>query len=114
MVTEKRGRTGGRQKGTPNRATRSFQERVEELQTAGLECDPIRVLAEIASGQRLEADGTVNEIQPTIEHRDRAKAAAELCSYMYPKRRALELEAPDGKAISFTVVHEREHEGASI
>ena len=82
--------------------------RVEELQRAGLDCDPIRVLAEIAAGCRLKSDGLIEVLQPLVEHRDRAKAASELAAFMYPKRKAVELAASSEGPILFTVVKESE------
>jgi hypothetical protein len=91
-------RTGGRQKGTPNRATKDFQERMEELQRQGLDSCPIRVLMELASGKTIDGD----EIE--VDAAVRGRAAAELCSYIYPKRKAIEVSGQQETSLLFSVV----------
>ncbi|HET7207956.1 MAG TPA: hypothetical protein VFI95_15375 [Terriglobales bacterium] len=61
-------KTGGRKKGTPNKATAAIAEKLD-----GLRCDPIAIIVEIA--QNKEEESTI-----------RLRAAIELCSYVYPKR----------------------------
>jgi hypothetical protein len=99
-----RQKTGGRKPGTPNKSPADFVSRMEELRRRGLDCDPVRVLMEIASSTRLEADGTVAPISPPVDNRDRAKAAAELCSYVFPKRKAVELSQNTDRPIQFSIV----------
>ncbi|HTS48087.1 MAG TPA: hypothetical protein VMH05_09090 [Bryobacteraceae bacterium] len=66
-------KTGGRQKGTPNRRT------VEASQIlAELECDPIQGMAKIAMDEKTS---------PEL----RGRMFAELTQYAYPKRKAVEL-----------------------
>jgi hypothetical protein len=48
-----------------------------ERRLLGLNCDPLKVLAEIA-------------LNPKIEAHARVKAASELCHFIYPKRRSVE------------------------
>jgi hypothetical protein len=91
-----------------SQATQLFFNRVEELQLKGLDCDPIQVLMEIASGRKLNEDGTTIVLQPQPEACDRVKAAAELLSYMYPKRKAIELSGTDGAPILFGVAQDSE------
>jgi hypothetical protein len=61
-------KTGGRKKGTPNKATAAIAEKLD-----GLRCDPIAIIVQIAQNEDEES---------TI----RLRAAIELCSYLYPKR----------------------------
>src|SRR5690348_3712213 len=61
-------KTGGRKKGTPNKATLAV---AEELAAIG--CNPIQLLAGIAMNERQETG-------------HRIRALIELCSYVYPKR----------------------------
>jgi hypothetical protein len=64
----------GRPKGSKNYKTLVFEERLESLK-----CDPVKVLADICNDE--------NE-----EKNLRLTAAKELVSYVYPKRKAIELE----------------------
>jgi hypothetical protein len=65
-------KTGGRKKGTPNKATVELAERLHELG-----CDPLSVIATVCMNNRLSAEL-------------RMRAAFELLSYRYPKRRPIE------------------------
>lgn len=64
-------KTGGRKKGTPNRASLPV---TEICQTNG--CSPIEVLIEFCKSKN-----------PQL----RFQAAKELCQYLHPKRKAIEL-----------------------
>src|SRR5215471_4113966 len=66
-------KTGGRQAGTPNKATVELQQKL-----AALGCDPIVGMATIA-----ENHANAVEI--------RLKAYSEICQYVYPKRRAIDV-----------------------
>src|SRR6266705_2701190 len=66
-------KTGGRTKGTPNKKTQLLQEKLDE---AGV--DPFRVLSDLC----LHHDAAI-----------RGMAAKELCQYILPKRKALDLHA---------------------
>ena len=72
-------KTGGRQKGTPNRRT---QEIIEKLDTLG--CDPIEGMARIAMDE-----------SNTVELRGRMYA--ELAHYVFPKRKAIEHSGDIGR-----------------
>ncbi|SRR5579872_4756610 len=61
-------KTGGRKKGTPNKATLAVGEKL-----AAIGCDPIQILARIAMDEGQETG-------------HRIRALIELCSYLYPKR----------------------------
>jgi hypothetical protein len=106
----------------PRQGTKEFVARMNELRELGLECDPIQVLMEIAIGKKLVkkpgAPGTCPTdytLEPvvggydrlnnpmTVEASTRAKAAAELCSYIFPKRKAIEHEVTDGTTVVFAV-----------
>ena len=68
-------KTGGRSKGTPNKATLEVQERLEELG-----CDPIEGMARI--GMEAEQRG---------EFQLAGQMYKELAQYVAPKRRATEI-----------------------
>ena len=65
-------KTGGRQKGTPNRRTADVAERLEAMG-----CDPIEGMAKLAMDEAIE---------PAL----RGRLFGELAQYIYPKRKALE------------------------
>lgn len=95
-------KTGGRKKGTPNKATQDVITLLESLK-----CDPIEKLARICNGEKIKCGFTTLvgyqeiEVRPTLEQQ--YKAAAELAQYIAPKRKAVELSDPDGKPLSFTL-----------
>ena len=68
-------KTGGRSKGTPNKATQDVRDKL-----AALGCDPIEGMARIA----------MDEANPPEL---RGKMFAELAGYIAPKRKAIEHEA---------------------
>jgi hypothetical protein len=74
-------KTGGRQKGTPNRKTAEVAERL-----AALGCDPLEGLARLA-------------MDPANSPELRGRMFAELAQYLHPKRKATELSGPDGGPI---------------
>ena len=80
-------RRGGRQRGTPNRATLAVAERL-----AALGCDPIEGMARLA-------------LDPTNAPELRARMFAELAQYVAPKRKAIEASGPDGEPIEHSVRH---------
>jgi hypothetical protein len=92
----------------------SFQERVQQIQEEdGLDCDPIRVLMEIATGKKKNKKGEYVDIiggwdedgNPVIlDSGVRQKAAAELCSYLYPKRKAIEVSGKVDTPIQFAII----------
>lgn len=88
-------RWGGRQKGTPNKTTSLLQEKTQELKI-----DPFEILLYFAAGDwealgyEAEKAITENGVKYTIEPSVRARCAAEACSYLYPKRKALEHVEP--------------------
>jgi hypothetical protein len=94
----------GRIQGSVVRKKLSADERMDAIRAMGLECDPLMILMEIASGKVLQKDGTVVKMIPPPEQKDRVKAASELASYVYPKRKAMEITGNEGKPISFAVV----------
>jgi len=71
-------KTGGRQKGTPNRRTQQLIERLEEL-----DVDPVEGLAQILK-------------EPTVTADTRRAIYLELLQYLFPKRKAVEHAAPNG------------------
>lgn len=90
-------KTGGRVRGSPNKPTQDLLQKC-----ADLGCDPFDILQRIAMGDweglgyeeanfavSFTADGNAIE-RERITLQDRAKAASELCQYLYPKRKALE------------------------
>ena len=102
----KRGKTGGRQKGTPNKRTVEFAERLEKLN-----CDPLELMARMVNGEEtqpakvgVDDDGNtiIEDLPPSWELR--ASCAKELLQYLYPKRKALELSGPEGGNIPIELV----------
>ena len=77
---------GGRQKGTPNKATADVVARLAELG-----CDPIEGMALIA-------------LDPTNPPELRGKMFAELAGYVAPKRKAIEHSAEPGTVMAPVVV----------
>ena len=75
-------KTGGRRSGTPNRRTQDIEAKLAEVG-----CDPILGMARIA----------IDKDQP-IELR--ATMFKELAQYVAPKRKAVEVSGPDGRALS--------------
>ena len=79
MIASKSGRpvgqpkTGGRKRGTPNKATLAAAEKIEALG-----CDPLEGMARIAMDKRNS---------PEL----RGRMFSELAQYMYPKRKAVEV-----------------------
>ena len=94
-------KTGGREKGTPNKSTQTLISRMDELREQ-LDVCPIQVLMEIAAGKKLNGERML------VDESVRVRAAAELCSYVYPKRKAVEVSGPDGTQIVFAVVQDQE------
>jgi hypothetical protein len=107
------GRSGALSKGR-ELIIMSFQERVQQIQEEeGLDCDPIRVLMEIATGKKKNKKGEYVDIisgwdedgNPVIlDSGVRQKAAAELCSYLYPKKKAIEVSGKIDTPIMFSIV----------
>lgn len=78
-------KTGGRQRGTPNKRTVEVSDRL-----AALGCDPLEGMARLAMD-----DANSPEV--------RGRMFAELAQYMYPKRRATELSAEDKQQVIFRI-----------
>lgn len=90
--TERRGakkgeRRGGRQKGTLNKRTLLFETAREACEAKGY--SPIETLIEIARNRKND---------PGV----RGRAAAELCTYLYAKRKAIEHSGPGGSPIELS------------
>jgi hypothetical protein len=95
--------------------SKRFEARMTELQQNGLDCDPIQILMEIASGKKKGKDGLYREIigayseegNPImLDSATRVKAASELLNYVYPKRKSVEISGNEGTPITFAVVAE--------
>src|SRR5215208_6306459 len=71
-------RRGGRQKGTPNKKTQAVAEKL-----AALGCDPIKQMGQIA-------------LDESVEVSVRVQVLKELCQYVAPKRKAVEVTGEDG------------------
>lgn len=85
-----RGRkTGGRQKGTPNKLSADIEEKLRALG-----CDPIAGMARIALG--FDENG---ERIPGVTVDLQARMHAELAQYIAPKRKAVEHSGPDGGSV---------------
>jgi hypothetical protein len=79
-------RRGGRQKGTPNKATQSVKELLDSLG-----CDPIEGMALVETDQSAPLEL-------------RCKMFQELAQYVVPKRRAVEHSAEPGTVIAMPFV----------
>lgn len=99
-------KTGGRQKGTPNKDTQELKEIAERLGV-----NPFEVMLLFAKGD-WQALGYKNEMyvssegdkstsyKYTIDPATRAKMASDACQFMYPKRKSIEvLSAEDGPEV---------------
>ena len=80
-----RQKTGGRVAGTPNKRTQDLLERLEALGV-----DPLTGLAEIAK-----------DLTAPLELR--AKVMTDLLAYIYPKRKALEMNTEAQKPVSIRI-----------
>jgi hypothetical protein len=91
-------KTGGRKKNTPNRVTLPLMERA-----AALKCDPFEILCRFAMGdwkklgyeaetRTVFAPAGIEMEEPVIKPELRMQAAKEACQYLYPKRKAIEIE----------------------
>jgi len=97
-------RRGGRSKGTPNKDSVSVREYLQSV-----DCNPVEILAKIASGEELECRISFNEEtgdfiegaqKPTFDQR--MTAAKTLLEYCAPKLKSIE-HAPALGAKSFTL-----------
>jgi hypothetical protein len=77
-------KTGGRQKGTPNKATKDVAEKLEALG-----CDPIVGLAEFAMDRR-----KTDEI--------RVRCYIELAQYLHPKRKPVDISIEQPTVMNVT------------
>ena len=85
-------KTGGRQKGTPNKATQDVVARLNELG-----CDPIEGMAALA----LDTTNTAEL---------RGRMFAELAQYIAPKRKAVEHSAEPGTYVGYVIAAPEEDE----
>lgn len=84
-MTKDHQKTGGRKKGTPNKISSDVRGLLDKLG-----CNPLEGLARIANDEK-------NSIEV------RARAYSELCQYVAPKLRAVELTGAGGGAIEVNV-----------
>ena len=77
-------KTGGRQRGTPNKRTQDVIARLEALG-----CDPLEGMAKLAMDE-----GNAAEL--------RGRMYAELAAYCYPKRKAIEVTSEEPLTIVIT------------
>ena len=75
-------KTGGREKGTPNRATLALKEQLDALG-----CDPLVELAKIAMNQK-------NAVEI------RVRCLSEIAGYIYPRRKAVDMSSDDPVVIN--------------
>lgn len=110
MIEDGKGvKFGGRQKGTPNKKTQHLIDIADRLG-----CDPFEILILFAKGD-WETLGYREEkyvasssdkgetLKYTIEPAVRAKCAAEAASYLYPKRKAIELSGDADNPVDLRV-----------
>lgn len=84
-------RYGGRQKGTPNKNTKDIQAKLEALG-----CDPIIGMVEIAAEARLTGDLNLA-----------GSMYKELAQYVYPKRKAVEVQGDFTLGAGMTVTWQK-------
>jgi hypothetical protein len=77
-------KSGGRQKGTPNKRTVALAERLEALN-----CDPVSELVSLAQD---------TDIDPSI----RVRCYTELLAYLHPKRKAVEVSGVENPVVIMT------------
>jgi hypothetical protein len=75
-------KTGGREKGTPNRATLALKEQLDALG-----CDPLVELAKIAMNKK-------NAVEI------RARCLSEIAPYIYPKRKPVDMASDQSVVIN--------------
>lgn len=94
-------KTGGRKAGTPNRATEDLIAKANRLG-----CDPFDILLHFAKGDwealgydssvyvRESKDGTESvTLSYVITPEVRAKAAIEACKYLFPQKKAIQIDS---------------------
>lgn len=110
---------GGKQPGAgrppgPDKAKRMLAEILETMN-----CDPLRILADIAKGERVKCTTYLDKdrgehmeeaIIPTLDQRK--DACKELLSYVHPKKKAVEHSGPNGDPIKKDVTHHVKFHGA--
>lgn len=89
-----RGRkTGGRQKGTPNKHKRTFREQLRDY-CESIGVDPHRFMADMIADAELVAigvdDAGVAVLAPAVSKKMKLEAAKELAQYLEPKLKAVE------------------------
>lgn len=84
---------GGRKKGTPNKITEDVSALLNQLQSEGLSCDPIELLARVVGN-----DHAFFDRKSSFTINQRMKAAVELAPYRAPKRKAIEVTTTGGAA----------------
>lgn len=93
----------GRKKGTPNKKTQELRDKCE---AAGV--DPFDVLLQICKGTKeiivKDDKGKEKTVELPINTEHRLAAAKELCQYIYPKRKAIELTSDEDNAIKVSIV----------
>jgi hypothetical protein len=91
-------KSGGRKKGTPNKATADVAEKLKALGV-----DSISGMARIA--QKAEEDATqADKLKDRLECRKLAgNMYAELAQYEFPKRKAVELGAGEGQKVTLVI-----------
>jgi hypothetical protein len=114
-------KTGGRQKGTPNRRILPLREKANELGV-----DPFEVLLRFAKGdweglgyhEEKEVVGysqSGDAIEDyTITPETRMQAAKSACEYLYPKLKAVEHSGPDGSDLPAAVIIYKTEWGSAV
>lgn len=88
------GNPSGRKPGSKNKLT--YKREVWEA-CVQVGVDPFVVLAEIAAGVLLKPDSQPEKINAYL----RKEAAAELCQYLKPKLKSIELQNKEGQGFNF-------------
>lgn len=112
MDEEQQPKKTGRPRGSVGKRTLDAQKRLEELG-----CDPLKALAQIVNNltpeglpyysKKITRTGDVLEVAG-YDAEVRARAAAELASYLYPKRKAIEHSGETDNNFSVEIVIDAE------
>ena len=116
-------KTGGRQKGTPNKRTLELMDVLEAAGYKGGDDDPVVGLWKVASGQitmpvvvtAITEDGLTMTVEDVpLEPALRVKCMAEFAQYLYPKRKAVEVSGTDGGPVQVYFLNLAELEASGV
>lgn len=76
---------------------------IQSLEEAG--CDPIKILADAAKGMMTYKDENGVETNVMVDPEKRISAAKELASYLFPKKRSLDMSAVTKASVTYNIVN---------